>query len=339
MVSYATRIPIVAAAALLSLGTPALGAPGFGGQMSQARAGGAAEFAKRQQFEGGRRGNESFHEGPGSFRPGHTENLRVNIPGRGRHLDARQSAKSERRVGPIAKERARQLSELKSHGILHLAKKTLVSGGIGGALGVGAGLLLGGPAVAALGVAGAGAGVAVHQLFRGGMVKYSTRSFARSQLAEMEGRGFAKHAHKIKAIFQRSVESAVNFSLLNAGLGAALGGPAGIVPGAIMGAALGAAWGGVEGVVKGYVAPVFKKWSLNRSLHKVEKAIGKLEKNRDSHKAQERLAKELGKLQGKADRMPLMSKRQTRRYNTILDRLGQTMSASPADHQGMAFAE
>jgi hypothetical protein len=234
-------------------------------------------------------------------------------------------ADSNRRVGQVAYQNAQAITQTRGGGILshtwHVTKGTVLAG----ACGFGVGYLLGGPGMAInIGARAAGGG-AMWRSFETGQSRLylpSERAFAKSCLAEIDGHGFKKQMCKAKGIVLSGLETGASNALFLGGLGALFGGPAGIVANATAGFVGGTIFGVGAGICRAYIAPAFRNFSMNRALGKAEKALDKLERDPSNNRLQVQAQERLGKVLVKSNNIPLLSEKQTARFDLLRARAG-----------------
>lgn len=243
-----------------------------------------------------------------------------------------------RRIGPIAKARAEALQNTERGSPRAYAKEVGKMSALSGLIGGGIGLLLGGvPGAVALGAKAAGSGLFFGHMFSGGMRKYSTRAFARADLAEIGGDRTAQRAFQLRGIGRTALEDAASVGVLNVGLTALLGGA--LLPAAATGIAAGAALGAVWGAGRAFVAPKVKRWLFDRKMGQVEKLLGQLEQNPADATLAGKLRSQAGKLQNKADRIPVLDAKRTERYESTMSRVGDALSSPPSPRTDDALAQ
>ena len=73
----------------------------------------------------------------------------------------------------------------------------------------------------------------------------------------------------------------------------------------------------MSGTTRAYVAPLFRRVSLNRSLGKAERVLQKLGRDPNNVAHRSDALRRLQKVRDKADRLPRLTSRQTRRYEPL----------------------
>jgi hypothetical protein len=238
-------------------------------------------------------------------------------------LLAPSAALAQRRVSEAAYLRAKALQEGKRGGILshgwHLTKGAVLTG----ACGFGVGYVLGGPALAAnLGVRAAGGGVFFRNFNteRSGLFRPSDRAFAKACIAEIDGHGFKKQLCKLKGVVLSGLEMGAYNAAFLGGLGAIMAGPAGLAANATAGFVGGGIFGVASGLCRAYVAPGVRSFMMNRSLAKAEKTLAKLERDPSNQNLLGKAHEQLGKVLERADRIPVLSAKQTARFDALRER-------------------
>lgn len=236
-------------------------------------------------------------------------------------------------VGEVAVQRAQRGAQKRRGGFFrhgwYVATRTALSG----ALGAGAGYVVGGPSAAmSWGTKAAGAGAALSSMTGGsrtGAFKRSDRCFAKADLAEAKGQLVRKHFFKLGGIVWSGVECGVVNGVTMAGLGCLFNGPAGAIPAGITGATVGAVCGAAAGTTRAYVVPFFKRRSLGWSISRANSALKHLAREPDNPAWQAEATRQLRKVQAKKDRLPRLGWGQARRFNKLATRTRQLSQQAP----------